>query len=257
MGSTSACIGGVAREVVSFGDDSAPGALCLLLLGGAHVVFYAARVDLKGEQQPHEAVTVDDVPPATRRLCFDEAAQAECVQGSTHRCCVAGSRRNELGLLGGAVGEEPEHSAAHALAQGFEEDVGAYNLRRTQINEMSSTASTSVPFEKRFAALRRAQGLSLRHIAQRTKEVDATGKGLSPSYLGSLATGAQPPSSQALQLIAGALDVSPDTFVEYRLASIRAAFDERQIGVAEAARHLEIFEAGMTPTLSRALFDAS
>jgi transcriptional regulator with XRE-family HTH domain len=122
---------------------------------------------------------------------------------------------------------------------------------------MSSSWSTSVPFEARFAELRKARGVSLRRVAQRTKEIDTTGKGLSPSYLGALATGTQPPSSQALQLIAEALDVSPNTFVEYRLASVRAAFDERQIGVAEAARHLEIFEAGMTPTLSRALFDAS
>lgn len=64
----------------------------------------------------------------------------------------------------------------------------------------------------------RAAGLDIPHLAARTKELDPTGKGLSPAYVGFIVgsgkTAREETSDRAAGLIAQALDQEVDAFFE-------------------------------------------
>jgi len=82
----------------------------------------------------------------------------------------------------------------------------------------------------------RAQGISYRALAARTRLIDTTGNGLSHSHLVNLTAGRELPSRRALELLASAFELSPDYFAEYRLAELRRQLDERQVGFDAAYR---------------------
>ena len=63
--------------------------------------------------------------------------------------------------------------------------------------------------------------LSYRALSERTRRADAAGDGLTHGHLANLVAGRARPSPRALELIAGALEVEPDHFAEYRLAELR------------------------------------
>jgi len=94
-------------------------------------------------------------------------------------------------------------------------------------------------------ALRRLMsdsGLSFRALAAHTRRQDPTGSGLTHGHLGQLAGGHQHPSQRALELLAATFNVAPEFFVEYRLAQLRHALNERQVGYEQALRTLQRFD---------------
>jgi transcriptional regulator with XRE-family HTH domain len=60
--------------------------------------------------------------------------------------------------------------------------------------------------------------------------LDERGRGVTHSYIAGLASGKEQPSPRALELIAQALDVTPDAFGEYRLAKLRHELDPKRAG---------------------------
>lgn len=85
-------------------------------------------------------------------------------------------------------------------------------------------------------------GLTFRALAAETRLHDPTGSGLTHGHLGQLAGGHQHPSQRALTLLAASLGVEPEFFVEYRLAQLRRALNEREVGYEEALRTLRRFD---------------
>ena len=75
-----------------------------------------------------------------------------------------------------------------------------------------------------------------RALAQRTRELDERGRGVTHSYIAGLTSGKEQPSPRSLELIAGALDVTPDVFGEYRLATLRHQLDPKRSGFDAARR---------------------
>jgi transcriptional regulator with XRE-family HTH domain len=70
-----------------------------------------------------------------------------------------------------------------------------------------------------FHEVKDARGLTYGELAEKTRQLD--GKGITSSYITSLANGYVPPSMRAMELIARACGVQPDYFAEYRLAARR------------------------------------
>jgi transcriptional regulator with XRE-family HTH domain len=99
-----------------------------------------------------------------------------------------------------------------------------------------------VAYNRRFAEvfhdLRRTRGLTYRELAARTVDLDPRGKGLTHGYLASLAKGYETPTTRAIEVIANALDIEPQVFVEWRLAAVRKHFDEQAVGLERAATNL-------------------
>jgi transcriptional regulator with XRE-family HTH domain len=61
------------------------------------------------------------------------------------------------------------------------------------------------------------------------------------SYIAGLASGKEHPSPRSLELLAGALDVAPEEFAEYRLAKLRHELDPKRAGFEAARRrYLEL-----------------
>jgi transcriptional regulator with XRE-family HTH domain len=99
-----------------------------------------------------------------------------------------------------------------------------------------------VAYNRRFAEvfhdLRRTRGLTYRELAARTVHLDPEGKGLTHGYLASLAKGNETPTKRAIEVIANALEIEPQVFVEWRLAVVRTHFDEQAVGLERAATNL-------------------
>jgi len=73
-------------------------------------------------------------------------------------------------------------------------------------------------------------GATLRAVSSRTRELDATGKGINHTYISSILSGREIPSPRALELMAGAFNVDPEFFIEYRLYRMRSELDPRRVG---------------------------
>lgn len=80
------------------------------------------------------------------------------------------------------------------------------------------------------------RGATLRGIASRTRELDETGKGMNHTYISAVLNGRESPSPRSLELIARALDISPEFFIEYRIEKLREAINPRVVGIEVAAR---------------------
>lgn len=94
---------------------------------------------------------------------------------------------------------------------------------------------TKQPFHVALAAIRAERGLTLRALAAATRVADAEhDRGYSFQHLRRLELGTEPPTPHAMTLVAQALEIEPRFFAEYRLARIRAAFDERAVGLEVA-----------------------
>lgn len=100
---------------------------------------------------------------------------------------------------------------------------------------------TDEPFPAALRALMRDAGLTFRGLAAETRRLDSTGRGLTHGHLGQLAGSHQHPSQRALQLLAAALDIEPEYFLEYRLAQLRHALNEREVGYDRARDTLRRF----------------
>ncbi|MDQ3675562.1 MAG: hypothetical protein M3401_01980 [Actinomycetota bacterium] len=84
-------------------------------------------------------------------------------------------------------------------------------------------------------------GISFRELERKTKDLDG-GKGLSAAYLVQLFNGNEDPVPRAIRLIAGALELAPDDFIEYRLHLIRDGLDER-VDFERAVQNLKLVES--------------
>jgi transcriptional regulator with XRE-family HTH domain len=97
------------------------------------------------------------------------------------------------------------------------------------------------PITVTLRRLTAAAGLTYRALAQRTRELDQRGRGVTHSYIAGLASGKEQPSPRSLELIAHALDVAPEVFGEYRLATLRRQLDPKRSGFdAARKRYLEL-----------------
>jgi transcriptional regulator with XRE-family HTH domain len=97
------------------------------------------------------------------------------------------------------------------------------------------------PITVTLRRLTAAAGLTYRALAQRTREFDQRGRGVTHSYIAGLASGKEQPSPRSVELIARALDVTPDVFGEYRLAILRHELDPKRSGFGAARkRYIEL-----------------
>lgn len=95
---------------------------------------------------------------------------------------------------------------------------------------------TDEPLARLLPALMRARGLTYRALATRTVEPDPQRRGVTAGHLANLVSGRSQPSIAVLRLLAEALEVEPESFVEYRLATLRRELDERAVGLDAAWR---------------------
>ena len=89
----------------------------------------------------------------------------------------------------------------------------------------------------------RDAGYTFRALAAATRRHDSAGRGLTHGHLGQLAGGHQHPSQRAVELLASTLAVAPEYFLEYRLAQLRHALNEREVGYDRARDTLRRFAA--------------
>jgi transcriptional regulator with XRE-family HTH domain len=85
--------------------------------------------------------------------------------------------------------------------------------------------------------LRAEQGMSLDTLAYEARSHGAPSTFVG-SWLSQLRRGTRPMAPDILRGIAGALDVEPEAFAEYRLAMARRQLDEREVGLDQAATNL-------------------
>jgi transcriptional regulator with XRE-family HTH domain len=67
---------------------------------------------------------------------------------------------------------------------------------------------------------------------------------MSSAWFSKVKQGQRPATLDFLRGIAGALQIEPERFIEYRLAVARRQLDEREVGLEEAVRALERYEGG-------------
>lgn len=77
---------------------------------------------------------------------------------------------------------------------------------------------------------------TLRGVAARTREIDETGKGINYTYISGLLSGREKPSPRSLELLAGAFDLDPEFFIEYRMGKLRGELDPRVVGFDAAVQ---------------------
>jgi transcriptional regulator with XRE-family HTH domain len=77
---------------------------------------------------------------------------------------------------------------------------------------------------------------TLRGIAARTQEIDEAGRGINYTYISGLMSGREKPSPRALELLAGAFDLDPEFFIEYRMNKLRGELDPRVVGFDAAVQ---------------------
>ena len=80
------------------------------------------------------------------------------------------------------------------------------------------------------------RGATLRGIASRTRALDESGRGMNHTYISAVLNGRESPSPRSLELIARALEISPEFFIEYRMGKLREAINPRVVGFEAAAR---------------------
>jgi transcriptional regulator with XRE-family HTH domain len=98
------------------------------------------------------------------------------------------------------------------------------------------TARSDKPFGEALRTLMAERGLTFRGLATATRSLD--GKGMTHAHLNMLANGHDRPSMRAMELIAGACDVDPSYFAQYRLAAAMRELDPEQVGLEQALENL-------------------
>lgn len=91
------------------------------------------------------------------------------------------------------------------------------------------------PLPKTLRKLLEEEGISQRELARRTRR---HGWGSVPA-INMLCLGKLAPTIEAMEAIATALKINPDTFAEYRLATVRRDLDPEKVGLRKALRSLE------------------
>jgi transcriptional regulator with XRE-family HTH domain len=107
--------------------------------------------------------------------------------------------------------------------------------RRTKQLQVPRVESNR-PFPETLKTLLKMQRISQRELMRRTRAKDGWG---SPGTISELWRGNLRPSMKAMESIAGALDESPRTFAEYRLAEAREKLDPDVTGLQRALDNLE------------------
>jgi transcriptional regulator with XRE-family HTH domain len=92
------------------------------------------------------------------------------------------------------------------------------------------------PFGDALRALMAERGFSYRSLAEATRKLD--GRGMTHAHINMLANGHDKPSTRAMELIAGACEVDPAYFAEYRLAAAMRALDPAEVGLEQALENL-------------------
>jgi len=90
-----------------------------------------------------------------------------------------------------------------------------------------SKGNATLRFAEVVTARKEELGLSFRELARLTQELDEDGRGLSSAYLVQLFKGNEDPVPRGIRLIARAIGLAPEDFVEYQLHELREALDER------------------------------
>jgi transcriptional regulator with XRE-family HTH domain len=85
---------------------------------------------------------------------------------------------------------------------------------------------------------RREIGISQDDLAYRAREFGAPST-LTGSWISAMKNGKRPLAADVLAGIAGALNLDPEVFVEYRLTMARELFNPANVGLDEAAANLE------------------
>lgn len=98
------------------------------------------------------------------------------------------------------------------------------------------TGESDQPFGEALRLLMKARGISYRGLANATSSID--GKGMTHAHINMLANGHERPSIRAMELLADALEVSPDYFAEYRLAAAMRELDPTEVGLEQALENL-------------------
>ena len=111
-------------------------------------------------------------------------------------------------------------------------------------------SQSNKPFGESLRLLMEEHGFSYRGLAQRTRELD--GKGMTHAHINMLAKGHDRPSMRAMELIAGACEVEPDYFAEYRLALAMRELDPTEVGLERALENLNARLAGRRKSAARA-----
>lgn len=100
----------------------------------------------------------------------------------------------------------------------------------------------SEPITVLLRRLATEQGRTYRDLAEQTRSLDKSGRGVTHSYIAGIASGREQPSPRSLELLAQALGVEPDVFAEYRLARLRVELDPKRVGFEAAwKRYVELF----------------
>lgn len=108
-------------------------------------------------------------------------------------------------------------------------------------HQMSHSPEGSAPITVALKALLTEHHLTYRALAERTRQLDPEGRGVTHSYLAGLSSGREHPSRRSLELIASSLEVEPEHFPEYRLAQLRRELNERTVGFDAAwSRYREL-----------------
>jgi transcriptional regulator with XRE-family HTH domain len=92
-----------------------------------------------------------------------------------------------------------------------------YRLAETRDGEAPNRHGDPRKFGEALRALKEAQGLTYRELSENMRQLDGTG--VTPQYLGVLASGVGKPSQRVTDLIARACGVAPDYFARYRPAT--------------------------------------
>ena len=98
------------------------------------------------------------------------------------------------------------------------------------------TARSDKPFGEALRTLMAERGLTFRGLARATRSFD--GKGITHAHLNMLANGHDRPSMRAMELVAGATDMDPSYFAQYRLAAAMRELDPEQVGLEQALQNL-------------------
>jgi transcriptional regulator with XRE-family HTH domain len=95
---------------------------------------------------------------------------------------------------------------------------------------------SDAPFGDALRDLMDDRDLTYRALSRATADTD--GKGLTHAHLNMLANGHDKPSMRSMELIAAATRITPDYFVEYRLAKACRDLNPEVVGFEQALKNL-------------------